>query len=51
MRPIPRKAFLEVGFDVEEELVDEDAFEGGDVVLLIKHQHSLFVVNGIYGSE
>lgn len=42
---------LEVGFDGEEELVNEDAFKGGDVVLLIEHQHSLLIVNGIYGAE
>lgn len=42
---------LEVGFDGKEELVDEDTFEGGDIVLLIKHQHRLLIVNRINCSE
>ena len=37
-----RAKCLEIGFDGEQELVDEDALECGDVVLLVGHQHSLF---------
>ena len=36
---------LEIGFDSEKDLVDENAFEGGDIVLLIEHQHGFFVVD------
>ena len=36
---------LEIGFYSEEELVDENAFEGGYIVLLIEHQHGLFIVD------
>ena len=42
---------LEVCFDGEEELVNEDAFEGGDIVLLIEHQHGFLVIDGIYCTE
>ena len=34
---------LEIGLDGEEELVDENAFESSDIVLLVEHQHGLFV--------
>ncbi len=36
---------LKICFDGEEELVDENAFESSDVVLLVEHQHGLFVAD------
>lgn len=36
---------LEIGLDGEKKLVDEYALEGGDIVLLIEHQHGFFVVD------
>lgn len=42
---------LKISLDGEKELVDENAFEGGYIVLLIEHQHCLFVVNRIYSAE
>lgn len=42
---------LKIGLHCETELVDEDAFEGGDIVLLIEHQHGLFVVDRIHRAE
>ncbi len=42
---------LKICFDCEQELVDENAFEGCDIVLLVEHQHCLFVVNRIYRAE
>ena len=40
-----RLPVLKIGFDGEEELVDENAFESGYVVLLVEHQHGLFIVD------
>ncbi len=42
---------LKICCDSEKELIDKNAFEGGDVVLLVEHQHSLFVVNRIHRAE
>lgn len=36
---------LEIGLHCEKELVDEYALEGGNIVLLIEHQHGLFIVD------
>ena len=42
---------LKIGFDGEKELVDENALESCDIVLLIEHQHGLFVVDRIHRAE
>ena len=42
---------LKIGFDGEEELVDEDGLEGCDIVLLVEHKYGLFVVDWIYCAE
>lgn len=46
-----RSPSLKISLDGEKELVDENAFEGGYIVLLIEHQDCLFVVNRIYSAE
>lgn len=42
---------LKICLDGEEELVDKDALEGCDIVLFVKHQHRLFIVDGINRAE
>lgn len=46
-----RLGLLEVSFDREKEQVNENPFESGDVILLVEHQHCLFVIYGIYSAE
>lgn len=40
-----RTDYLKISLDCEQELVDENTFESCDVVLLVEHKHSLFIVN------
>ena len=42
---------LEIGLDRKKELLDEDLFEWGDVILLIKYQHGFLIIYGINSSE
>lgn len=45
------KKRLKIGFDGKEELVDEYALEGCDIVLFIEHQHSFFIIDGVHCAE
>ena len=42
---------LKIRLHSKQELLDKDFLESSDVILFIKHEHSLLVVYGVNGSE
>ena len=42
---------LKIRLHCKQELLDKDFLESSDVILFIKHKHSLLIVDGINGSE
>ena len=42
---------LKIRLHSKQELLDKDFLESSDVILFIKHEHSLLIVDGVNGSE